>query len=221
MSAAARRGGTVSRSAGAGAERHDPARERLLATATDLFTRRGYAATSVREIVEQACVTKPVLYYHFGSKERIYLEILGTLERGLDEALERLNQGGGSVRERIERLCLGLFELFEENTQGVRLINAAFWGPPQGAPAFDFEGLHARLRDALGALVEEGVASGELKAAFPEDVALAVLALLTFSMDLHLVHPDWGYGKAGLARLLDLVFAGAVRAPKARKRNDR
>jgi len=37
------------------------ARQRLLAAATDLFTQRGYAATTVREIVGAAGVTKPVL----------------------------------------------------------------------------------------------------------------------------------------------------------------
>ncbi|WP_435007678.1 TetR/AcrR family transcriptional regulator [Tundrisphaera lichenicola] len=43
--------------------------------AARLFADRGYDATSVREIVEAAGVTKPTLYYHFGSK------------RGLVEAL--------------------------------------------------------------------------------------------------------------------------------------
>jgi len=43
--------------------------------AARLFAERGYDATSVREIVEASGVTKPTLYYHFGSK------------RGLAEAL--------------------------------------------------------------------------------------------------------------------------------------
>jgi AcrR family transcriptional regulator len=52
------------------------ARHRLLVAATRLFARTGYAATSVREIVEAAGVTKPVLYYYFQSKEGLYLAIL-------------------------------------------------------------------------------------------------------------------------------------------------
>jgi TetR/AcrR family transcriptional regulator len=38
-------------------------RKRLLKAALELFTKKGFAATSVREIVEIAGVTKPVLYY--------------------------------------------------------------------------------------------------------------------------------------------------------------
>ena len=41
------------------------ARERLLETATDIFAKKGYAGTSVREIVNRAGVSKPVLYYYF------------------------------------------------------------------------------------------------------------------------------------------------------------
>ena len=54
-------------------------RQRLMDSAVLLFTTRGYAATSVREIVEMAGVTKPALYYHFDSKEGIYLAILDDL----------------------------------------------------------------------------------------------------------------------------------------------
>ena len=42
-------------------------RERLLETATELFAEKGYAGASVREIVEKAGVSKPVLYYYFKS----------------------------------------------------------------------------------------------------------------------------------------------------------
>ncbi|NIW00329.1 TetR family transcriptional regulator, partial [Candidatus Saccharibacteria bacterium] len=41
------------------------ARERLLETAIGMFAQKGYAGTSVREIAEQAGVSKPVLYYYF------------------------------------------------------------------------------------------------------------------------------------------------------------
>ena len=47
--------------------------ERIIAAATRLFGERGYGSTSVRELVASAGVTKPTLYYHFGSKEGLFL----------------------------------------------------------------------------------------------------------------------------------------------------
>ena len=51
-------------------------REKLLSCATELFNRKGYVSTTVREIVAEAGVTKPVLYYYFGNKEGIYKELM-------------------------------------------------------------------------------------------------------------------------------------------------
>ena len=56
------------------------ARARLLETAIDMFAEKGYAGTSVREIVHRAGVSKPVLYYYFQSKEGLFLAILDMAE---------------------------------------------------------------------------------------------------------------------------------------------
>ena len=51
-------------------------RELMLKSAIQLFNRKGYAATTVREIVAAVGVSKPVLYYYFGNKEGIYFELM-------------------------------------------------------------------------------------------------------------------------------------------------
>lgn len=48
------------------------ARNAILQAARNLFTSRGFASTTVREICREAGVTAPVLYYHFGSKEGLF-----------------------------------------------------------------------------------------------------------------------------------------------------
>lgn len=185
-------------------------RKRLMDAAILLFTTRGYAATSVREIVEMAGVTKPALYYHFRSKEGIYLAILEDLVRIADEAIAASLVENGSARERIEGFLLGIFETFEKNKSAVRMINAVFWGPAQGVPPFDFDTFHQKLLAVLGRIVAEGVASGEFRAASPEDATLALMGVLSFNMDLTLAHPELGLGKDGFRRVLDLVFTGLV-----------
>jgi len=47
-------------------------RRQILSAALKLFADRGYAGTSVQHIVSTAKVTKPVLYYYFGSKAGLY-----------------------------------------------------------------------------------------------------------------------------------------------------
>ena len=47
-------------------------RHTILQVATDLFTSKGFASTSVREICQGAGITAPVLNYHFGSKDGLF-----------------------------------------------------------------------------------------------------------------------------------------------------
>ena len=116
--------------------------QRLIDAAVLLFTTRGYAATSVREIVEMAGVTKPALYYHFESKEGIYLAILEELVKIADDGIAASRVAHGTARERLEAFLLGIYALFETKKAWVRMINAIFRGPAQGAPPFDFETFH-------------------------------------------------------------------------------
>jgi TetR/AcrR family transcriptional regulator len=183
-------------------------RKRLMDAAILLFTNRGYAATSVREIVEMAGVTKPALYYHFQSKEGIYLAILEGLLKIADEAIAATRVLEGTARERLEGFLVGIFEVFETKKAEVRMMNAVFWGPAQGAPPFDFEVFHDKLKTVIAEIAAEGIAAGDLRAADPGDVTLALMGVLSFNIDLTLAHPELGLGQDGLRRTLDLVFSG-------------
>lgn len=68
--------------------RRDPdnTRSDLLASATELFARKGYDATSVQEIVDEAGRTKGAFYHYFESKEDLLLNIH---DRFIDFQLER------------------------------------------------------------------------------------------------------------------------------------
>jgi AcrR family transcriptional regulator len=47
-------------------------RDSILQAAKALFSQKGFASTSVREICETVGITAPALYYHFGNKEGLF-----------------------------------------------------------------------------------------------------------------------------------------------------
>ncbi len=57
---------------GPGRPRSVEKKRRILAAATELFTRNGFEATSVDDIAAQAGVSKQTVYSHFGSKEGLF-----------------------------------------------------------------------------------------------------------------------------------------------------
>jgi TetR/AcrR family transcriptional regulator len=137
-------------------------RERLLVEALRLFTSRGFSATTVREIVEAAGVTKPVLYYYFGSKEGLYLEIMGGISQVFEQRVTELQILSGSVRERLVHFFTGIFNGAHENLQAVRLAYSIYYGPPQGAPFIDFHIFFDRTLEIVDTLISEGIEKGEI-----------------------------------------------------------
>jgi len=138
----------------------EDARRRLLRAAIEVFQAKGYAAATVREIVEAAGVTKPVLYYHFRSKEGLYLALMEPGMAEFEAFLREHGEGRGSARQRIEHLCLQAWKLFKRNLPVIRVMYAIYYGPPQGAPFLDFDRLHLAFQNLLKRLLVEGREAG-------------------------------------------------------------
>jgi AcrR family transcriptional regulator len=51
-------------------------RSEILHVASHLFSARGFANVSIREICDMAGVSAPTIYHHFGDKERLFQEVI-------------------------------------------------------------------------------------------------------------------------------------------------
>ncbi|HWI41915.1 MAG TPA: TetR/AcrR family transcriptional regulator [Verrucomicrobiae bacterium] len=182
------------------------ARERLLSAALELFRDRGYAAASVREIVERAGVTKPVLYYYFGSKEGIYLEIMKAPFAGFAAIIGEASEEGGGACDRLLALCDRVFLLFVEHLDVARLMYSIYYGPQQGAPYIDFEAHHTSLQETVAELVRRGVAAGEFAAVEVEDLAVVLVGVLNMAMEEQLCRHAPRIDRERLRRILATVL---------------
>jgi TetR/AcrR family transcriptional regulator len=190
-------------------------RLRLLEAAVQIFDRKGFAAASVREIAEAAGVTKPVLYYHFGSKEGVLVAVLTQAMHDFEAALDTGVARTGAARERLIRLCEDIYGMFEKNVPVVRVAHAVFLGPRDLAPKFDLMVFERRLREAVVRIVTDGQQAGELRGAPPEDVALAIMGILEGATDRQMLPGLNQVGTDGLRRILNVLFDGLVIVPSA------
>ncbi|MCM2358787.1 MAG: TetR/AcrR family transcriptional regulator [Geobacteraceae bacterium] len=183
-------------------------RERLAMAALELFTSKGYAATSVREIVTAAGVTKPVLYYYFGSKEGVYLELMRAAYGEFDAILDDCRSRRGSVLARLKELCDRIFLLFVRELNVARLMYAIYYGPAQGAPFFDFEAYHLKLHELVRDMVAEGIGTGELREGDAADMGWLLIGALNVVLEEQLCQRQPRIGREGLARVIELAFRG-------------
>jgi len=187
---------------------HEPgARKTLLLAGINLFAEKGYAGSSVREIVSLAGVTKPVLYYYFQSKEGLFQAILDWAAEEQEGILQEALQSPGTALERIIHLYRGIYQGLMENQQLFKLINHLFFGPPQGAPRYDIERFHRRMMEVIKEIYLGGLSQGEVREIDPEEATLLVLGVTDYCFHVDYLHPE-SMDPERAERLLRLAFRG-------------
>jgi AcrR family transcriptional regulator len=95
-------------------------REKILITASRLFSEQGYENTSLSQVARQAKVSKALIFWHFDSKEKLYRSALRkTLEPYF---IDVDNLEGLSERQQIERLIDLFYDFVHENVYSVRFF---------------------------------------------------------------------------------------------------
>jgi AcrR family transcriptional regulator len=152
-----------------------PARspDRILAKALELFARKGYDATSVREICEAAAITKPSLYHFYGSKEGVYHALVeGALSDFRRRVVEQI-AGSGPPPDRLRRVARIYFEYARVHPELTRFLYSVVHGPPTSAPRTDFPRYYEGLVELVSQVLEEGVRDGSF-APGPSDLRMLV-----------------------------------------------
>ena len=104
------------------ARKKDETRRSILASAQNLFKRKGYEATSVDEIVQAADLVKGTFYYHFDSKEQVLLSLryLAVIE-AVEASIARLTEGA-TARDALAVLTERLGSWSQENPDLARVF---------------------------------------------------------------------------------------------------
>lgn len=192
-------------------------RERLMEAALALFTQRGYSATTVRELVEAAGVTKPVLYYYFGNKEGLFLELMRTHFGRLEAAVDIYRKGKGSIRKQLTALLDKGFAYVRQDLDFIRLMHAVYFGPPGEAPYFDFDAYHQRYHALITRFFREGIEQGEFRPGNAGDMAWITLGTVEIAIEDQICSQKSRIDHRALKRLLNLVFDGLAADKRKRK----
>jgi len=157
---------------------------RLLDCALTLFAEKGYVATSVREIIEAAGVTRPVLYYYCDSKEGIFLRILqttlGAAYQGLAEVLTQYSR----CEDRLRAVMRGSFEFCARDPRVPRLMFQVHAGPTGSTAANLVSGLTALRFGVIVQIMRDGLAAGEILGGAAEDLALVFSSLMDHPIEV-------------------------------------
>ncbi|ERL65631.1 TetR/AcrR family transcriptional regulator [Schleiferilactobacillus shenzhenensis] len=78
--------------------------QNILHAAQKLFMTRGFLNVTTRAIAEAAHVQQPLIYHYFGTKEQLYLAVVGQVSQEMAALITQATSGPGSFAVKLERL---------------------------------------------------------------------------------------------------------------------
>ncbi|MEN0068484.1 MAG: TetR/AcrR family transcriptional regulator [Myxococcota bacterium] len=186
-------------------------RNKILEEAVRLFSRNGYGSTSVRELAEAAGITKPTLYYHFGSKEGLFEALVDHHLEGFEQLVDNTVNLPGTVVERLRWFSETYLLGGAEKDDALRFLMSCSLPEASDSPNPNCH-VFARVLQIVTPLqdvIRQGMTTGELREDL--DPNAAVLALLG-ALNLHLTTTLKGRKVDGgtVDSILNLWFHGVA-----------
>ncbi len=186
--------------------RNEDTRTAILQSAARLFGRLGYSGASVRAIVEEAGVSKPMLYYYFPDKRTLMEELLRSAFRRLASMVRERVRDASDLREALISAAEAHFAFYEEDPDRARMLYRVLLGSPDAVI-----GMLRRLSVEHVRLVEEVVCSFRKcsgKAGLTEnETAIVFLSMINFQF-VRRIAGGGSRTRLRVDRIVDIVLQG-------------
>jgi AcrR family transcriptional regulator len=100
-----------------------PAKREILRAALELFSERGLAATSIRDIAEESGYTNPALYKHFAGKEELALYLFELCHARVWTACEAALASGASFDEKLDAYVERWLQFLDEEPEVMAFLS--------------------------------------------------------------------------------------------------
>lgn len=190
-------------------ERGQVTRQRLVATAARLFADRGYEATSIEDILEEAGVSRGALYHHFDSKETVLEAVLQEIEAEVAQATVEASRGARDPASALRAGC----EAFLELAQTRRIRQIALIDAPAALGWQKWREIEAQhglglLKAALGRAAEAGRLRTDQVDLFAHMLLASLIEVALMIARSQNSKAAVQQGRKALTRLIDALLTG-------------
>ena len=176
-------------------------RTQILDASLRLFSEKGFARTSVRDIAQAAGITDAAIYYHFSSKRELFEALFE--ERGILSALSDLEQATITLplRDTLIAIAVAALGIMQRNKDFMKvLLGEALSEDPVATE--DYRMVAERWRNAEARILREFVRRGDLP---PVDVETAARQLVLLSVGPFMDELMSGHDRDGAEPSAELV----------------
>jgi AcrR family transcriptional regulator len=167
-------------------------RKQILDASLRLFSERGFARTSVRDIAQAAGITDAAIYYHFHSKRDLFDALIE--ERGFTQALENLENAdvaavGHGPREAVVGLATGALEFIYQNKDVMKVLMLEAMAEDEVA-AEEYRILRDRWERALARILHHFADQGLLRTEAVDELATQIVVTVIGAFADYMMTPE-------------------------------
>jgi AcrR family transcriptional regulator len=182
-------------------------KEKILKAGERLFSNKGYDATSVAEICEEAGVSKGAFFHYFDSKESFFLELLNRWLTELNERIQEYVNQESDVANSVLRMSELFKDIFRESRQKFLLFMEFLRIAIRDERVLkELANYFQNYTNYFSQLIEEGIKNGTFKDVEPEIAARTIIAYAIGIIEQEIFEPEknWEYiGRGGIELILN------------------
>jgi AcrR family transcriptional regulator len=167
----------------------------IFQAAVEVFAESGFDQAKMDEIAQQAGVAKGTIYYHFKSKEELFV---GLMNEGMDQLIDCARRNVAlfvSPLEQLKALLQAQIRFFVENGKLAKLLLSEAFGTKERQRQF-----RAKIREYLQlieSVLKEGMERGEFRTVHPQETASALFGAASVVVLQKLYSPDYSEEEIG------------------------
>ena len=188
-------------------------RKQLLKKALEIFSKKGYTATTMQDIAREAEVTRGAIYWHFGSKAELYNTLIREYSDQGNVIVQQAASEGGTLLDILRRVFIRQLQVIEDDPEMRALMELALF---KTGPVPELEqgrqqqiesgvGLIEMLAGIMGQAIELGLLRSDVDA---KDMARAYLSFQNGLIQLWLHQPSQFSLKSHAESYADILFTG-------------
>jgi len=182
-------------------------RKCILEQAQRLFFASGYHGVSIRDIVQACGLSNAALYHHFGSKQKLFIEVLAHYVGMAAQRVQLAGQGGGTCRERLTRMAQAHVQLMLESTSEVRALQRDLV-EILGEERPLLTGIMEQGPVLYAPVLEEGIADGKVRPVDARRASAIFLGMINSAVARRLYDSDAGPLADDVELAVDILFEG-------------
>jgi len=166
-------------------------RLQIIRAAQSCFARKGYYRTTMDDIARESGLSKGSLYWYFESKRTLFLAMLDAWLEQVDRSLSELVETSLPIAEKLHRVAEVLVTIVNSSREMVPIL-LDFWAQTSHDPQITrrLAEVYGEYRRLLRRIVQEGIASGELRPLDVDQVATILCGIYDGLMLQWVLEPE-------------------------------